>query len=188
MASAFRWYQLKLAQRPMLTQSVTTAVLFATGDTMAQQLVERKGLRNQEFDRTARMAFYGGCIFGPAATTWFGFLQRRIVFPGRPNTEILARVALDQGVFAGCNLSFFLSTMAVLEGSDPKEKLESTYWTALTKNWMVWPWVQIVNFKFVPLQHRVLVVNVISLGWNCYLSFLNSQGKCPPNPAEAPPS
>lgn len=112
-------------------------------------------------------------------------------------------------MFAGCNLSFFLSTMAVLEGSDPKEKLESTYWTALTKNWMVWPWVQIVNFKFVPLQHRVLVVNVISLGecqssqarkggivclliqslgWNCYLSFLNSQGKCPPNPAEAPPS
>jgi len=32
------------------------------------------------------------------------------------------------------------------------------------------------NFKFVPLEHRVLVVNVISLGWNCYLSYLNSQG------------
>ena len=78
------------------------------------------------------------------------------------------------------------------EGSDPKEKLDSTYTTALAKNWMVWPWVQMTNFKFVPLEHRVLVVNVVSLGelkmcdleectdmytgWNCYLSFLNSQG------------
>lgn len=63
-----------------------------------------------------------------------------------------------------------------MEGSSPKDKLESTYWTALTKNWMVWPFVQAINFTIVPLHHRVLVVNVISLGWNCYLSFLNSQG------------
>jgi protein Mpv17 len=66
--------------------------------------------------------------------------------------------------------------MAIMEGSSPKDKLESTYWNALSKNWMVWPFVQAINFKFVPLHHRVLVVNVISLGWNCYLSFLNSQG------------
>lgn len=29
---------------------------------------------------------------------------------------------------------------------------------------MVWPLVQAVNFRFVPLEHRVLVVNVVSLG------------------------
>ena len=81
-----------------------------------------------------------------------------------------------------------------MEGSDPKEKLKSTYVEALKKNWMVWPPVQAINFKFVPLEHRVLVVNVVSLGewasdwkvvkwesadcctgWNCYLSYVNSQ-------------
>ena len=51
-----------------------------------------------------------------------------------------------------------------MEGTDPKEKLRGTYWEALKKNWMVWPVVQAVNFRFVPLQHRVLVVNVVSLG------------------------
>lgn len=51
-----------------------------------------------------------------------------------------------------------------MEGSDPKEKLRGTYWEALKKNWMVWPAVQAVNFKLVPLEHRVLVVNVVSLG------------------------
>jgi len=75
----------------------------------------------------------------------------------------------------------------VLEGSDPKEKLKSTYTMALTKNWMVWPWVQLTNFKFTPLEHRVLVVNVVSLGWNCYLSYLNSQGGAASVPNEKNP-
>lgn len=54
--------------------------------------------------------------------------------------------------------------MALLEGSDPKEKLRQSYTGALAKNWMLWPAVQGVNFKFVPLEHRVLVVNVVSIG------------------------
>ncbi|KAF2172261.1 hypothetical protein M409DRAFT_49984 [Zasmidium cellare ATCC 36951] len=170
-----RWYQSKLASRPLLTQSITTAVLFATGDTMAQQAVEKKGIQNQEWARTGRMALYGGCIFGPAATTWFGFLQRKVVIPGRPNLEIVARVVTDQTVFASTNLFCFLSSMAIMEGTDPSKKLKDSYFTALQKNWMVWPAVQFTNFKFVPLEHRVLLVNVVSLGWNCYLSFLNSQ-------------
>lgn len=66
--------------------------------------------------------------------------------------------------------------MAYLEGSSVKDRLNSAYVPGLTKNFMVWPWVQFVNFKYVPADLRVLVVNVISLGWNCYLSFLNSGG------------
>lgn len=113
-------------------------------------------------------------IFGPAATTWFKFLQHKIVLKNK-NLEILARVGADQTFFASTNLFVFLSSMAIMEGTSPKDKLDKTYWNALQKNWMVWPFVQAVNFKLVPLHHRVLVVNVISLGWNCYLSFLNSQ-------------
>jgi protein Mpv17 len=43
-----------------LTQSITTAVLFATGDVMAQQLIEKKGFQNHQLARTGRMALYGG--------------------------------------------------------------------------------------------------------------------------------
>lgn len=124
--------------------------------------------------------------------------------PGRPNAEILARVGLDQAILAPTNLFMFLNYMAIMEGSDPKKKIESTYTNALSKNWMVWPFVQLVNFKYTPLHHRVLVVNVVSLGmpsvnvkskydadfitgWNCYLSYLNSQGSGV-RTAELPPS
>jgi len=170
----FRWYQRKLATKPLLTQSITTAILFATGDVLAQQAVEKKSIQKHEFARTFRMALYGGAIFGPAATTWFKFLQNNVVLKNK-NLEIAARVAADQTLFAPTNLFVFLNTMAIMEGSSPKDKLEKSYSTALQKNWMVWPAVQAVNFKLVPLEHRVLVVNVVSIGWNCYLSYISSQ-------------
>ena len=67
--------------------------------------------------------------------------------------------------------------MAVLEGSDPGTKLRGAYWEALKKNWMVWPAVQAVNFRFVPLEHRVLVVNVVSLGeLGTFFIFLSFDG------------
>jgi len=173
-----RWYQARLAKRPLLTQSLTTMVLFATGDVMAQQVVEKRGLEKHDLTRTGRMALYGGAIFGPAATTWYSFLQRRIIINKNPSgtRTILTRVVLDQAVFTPINLLCFLTSMAVMEGTSPQKKLESTYGTAITKNLMVWPWVQLVNFKLVPLEHRVLVVNIVALGWNCYLSYLNGQG------------
>ncbi|PVI00774.1 sym-1 [Periconia macrospinosa] len=169
----FRWYQRKLASHPTLTQAVATTVLFGTGDILAQQFVEKKGLRNHEFARTGRMAFYGGAIWRPVASRWFKFLQTRIVFQNK-NVEMVTRVAIDQTTFAPMSLCVFLSSMSIMEGSNPKEKLEKSYFTALKRNWTVWPFVQLVNFRWVPLDHRIIVVQVVSLGWNCYLSYINS--------------
>ncbi|KAK3329494.1 hypothetical protein B0H66DRAFT_27380 [Apodospora peruviana] len=170
-----RWYQAKLLSRPILTQAVTTAILFGVGDVAAQQLVEKKGVDKHELARTGRMALYGGTVFGPAATLWFRFLQRNVNFKSA-NATTVARVACDQGLFAPVAIGVFLSSMAVLEGSSPQQKLERSYGEALKTNYMIWPFVQLVNFKLVPLDHRVLFVNVISIGWNCYLSYLNSAG------------
>jgi len=72
-------------------------------------------------------------------------------------------------------MAVFLSTMGYLDGEGARKKLEKAYVTGIKANWLVWPAVQSVNFTVVPLEHRVLVVNVVSLGWNCFLSYLNSQ-------------
>ncbi|TGJ73572.1 Protein required for ethanol metabolism [Orbilia oligospora] len=170
----FRWYQAKLNQRPVLTQVITTAFLFGAGDITAQQAVDRRGVSDHDFSRTLRMTAWGGCFFGPVAVQWYKLLGR-ISFPGHPNRELLARVAADQIIFTPVNLLCFFTGMTVLEGGNPKEKLERSYLTTLRNNWMLWPTVQLVNFKFVPLEHRLLVVNVISLGWNSYLSYANTQ-------------
>ncbi|KAF2453447.1 SYM1 protein [Lineolata rhizophorae] len=170
-----RWYQARLARSPFLTQSITTSILFATGDTLAQQGVEKRGGAAHDYMRTGRMALYGGCVFGPVATAWYGFLGRRINLSSTSRT-IGTRVGLDQLVFAPLHMPVFLSSMALLEGKNPVPRVQQAYWTALKGNWTVWPAVQGVNFALVPDMWRVMVVNVVSIGWNCYLSFLNSQG------------
>jgi protein Mpv17 len=112
-------------------------------------------------------------VFGPVATTWFNFLARNVVHRNQ-TVQTVARVACDQGIFAPIMIGVFLSSMATLEGTSPQEKLDRNYRTALTSNYYIWPAVQAVNFTFIPPPHRLLFVNVISVGWNCYLSFLNS--------------
>ena len=43
-------------------------VLFGSGDVLAQQVVDRKGLEKHDFARTGRMALYGGGK--PFPTSW----------------------------------------------------------------------------------------------------------------------
>jgi len=89
-----RFYQSLLARRPLATQVVTTSILFATGDTLAQQLVDKKGLQNHDKLRTGRMALYGAAVFAPFASQWFKALQH-INLSTKART-IVARVAADQ--------------------------------------------------------------------------------------------
>ena len=71
-------------------------------------------------------------------------------------------------------MAVFLSSMAYLEGSSPKERLEKAYVPGMKNNFLLWPWVQAVNFKYVPLEHRVFVVNIVALGKSILLSLLSS--------------
>lgn len=53
-------YQARLVARPLLTQAITTSILFAVGDITAQQIVEKRTVEKHDIARTGRMALYGG--------------------------------------------------------------------------------------------------------------------------------
>ncbi|KAA8912319.1 hypothetical protein FN846DRAFT_903664 [Sphaerosporella brunnea] len=175
MASVFRAYQKLLTKRPIFGGAVTSAALFGLGDVISQQGIERKGIKDHNFAATARMTIYGGCVFGPAAVGWYKVLEKFVVFKKHSNLQTAARVALDQLVFAPIGIGAFFSAMTVMEGGDVKHKLDNNWWNALKANWNIWPAVQLVNFTFVPFSLRIVVVNVISVGWNSYLAYLNTK-------------
>ena len=112
------------------------------------------------------MTEFVAAVFGPVATKWFQFLQNRIHL-GTPGKTLVARVATDQLVCAPTMIGVFLSSMSLMEGGDPKEKLKKTYWEALRTNWTIWPALQTVNLYLVPLQYRVLTVNIFNIGMSC---------------------
>ncbi|KAI5296536.1 Protein required for ethanol metabolism, partial [Ascosphaera acerosa] len=139
-------------------------VLFGAGDVIAQQAVDRVGVQNHDFLRTGRMALYGGVIFGPAATTWYKFLDRHIVVRSSAAMTLAARVTADQTLWTPVHLCAFLSSMSILEGNDPVQKVRDNFKRTYLANIALWPAVQALNFTFTPLQHRLLVVNLVALG------------------------
>ncbi|KIK78188.1 hypothetical protein PAXRUDRAFT_339496 [Paxillus rubicundulus Ve08.2h10] len=175
MASLLRVYNAALIRRPILAQSATAAFLFGAGDIIAQQAIERQG-KHHDFMRTARITFYGGAFFGPALTKWYQLLNR-IKFAS-PTRGVIYRVWLDQAVLTPVAVGFFFGTMSILEGrgiSGAKERINKNYQSTLVRNWTVFIPTQIINFAIVPPHLRFVVVSVVSLFWNTYLSAVNAQ-------------
>ncbi|XP_037749550.1 protein Mpv17 isoform X3 [Chelonia mydas] len=56
-----------------------------------------------------------------------------------------------------------------------KMVLDQDYPDALLANYYLWPAVQIANFYFIPLNHRLAVVQVVAVVWNSYLSWKANQ-------------
>ncbi|KAK7037668.1 Protein required for ethanol metabolism [Paramarasmius palmivorus] len=158
----------------MLAQCATAGFLFGAGDVIAQQAVEKRG-KDHDFMRTGRLVFYGGALFGPAITKWFQFLNR-IKFAS-PTRAIVYRVWLDQAMLTPVAVAFFFGSMSVLEGK-PQEawpRIQSAYAPTLIRNWGVFIPTQIINFSIVPHHLRFVVVSVVSLFWNTYLSVANAR-------------
>lgn len=96
----------------------------------------------------------------------------------------MKRVAADQLVWAPIAVVVFFTSNSLMEGNwdlqKIQQKLKNVYWETLMSNWTLWPGVQMLNFNFVPVNYQALVVSVIALGWNSYMSLQNSKGEKEP--------
>lgn len=54
------------------------------------------------------------------------------------------------------------------------QKFDEMYLSALMANWQVWPLVQTINFRFMPLRYRVPFTGAIGIAWQVFLSILNA--------------
>ncbi|GAA5832603.1 hypothetical protein JCM11251_001383 [Rhodosporidiobolus azoricus] len=92
--------------------------------------------------------------------------------------QLAKRVAADQLGLAPVSLLIFLLSMSVLEGLDEeetKQKIRDNYWAILSVNWQVWPILQLINFRYVPLPYRVPFGSICGIAWTCFLSWQTNQ-------------
>jgi protein Mpv17 len=163
---------------PLQTQCITCALLFGAGDVITQTYFPKPKTKSSfDFSRTFRLLFFGGFVAGPSMTLWYRFLNKHIVFSS-PTKQLVTRVALDQLLFSPTFLLIFFSFNGIVEGKGRDEiihRLELGYKKVLIGNWTIWPLVQLVNFKFVPLNYQTVMVNTVALGWNTYLNLVNQE-------------
>ncbi|KAM4692762.1 mitochondrial inner membrane protein Mpv17 isoform 1-T2 [Discoglossus pictus] len=172
MSGLWRGYQRLLTAHPWKVQIITAGSLVGVGDVISQQLVERRGLQGHSVGRTLKMMGIGFCFVGPVIGGWYKVLDRLI--SGSSKSVALKKMLLDQGAFAPCFLGCFLTIAGALNGLSYKEnvaKLKRDYKDAIITNYYIWPAVQVANFYFVPLNHRLAVVQCVAILWNSYLSW-----------------
>ncbi|MCJ1400169.1 hypothetical protein MMC11_003373 [Xylographa trunciseda] len=130
-----------------------------------------------DFERLTRFMAYG-FIMTPLQHHWFTFLSKSFPFTETTGfSAVLKRVACDQLMFSPVGLACFFTFMTVAEGGGRRaisRKFQDVYLPALKANWILWPVVQTLNFRFVPLPYQIPFVSTIGIAWTAYLSLTNS--------------
>ncbi|PYH63421.1 Mpv17/PMP22 family protein [Aspergillus vadensis CBS 113365] len=130
-----------------------------------------------DFERLTRFMSYG-FFMAPIQFHWFGFLSRTFPLTKRnPSIPALKRVCVDQLMFAPFGLACFFSFMTVAEGGGRRaltRKFQDVYLPTLKANFVLWPAVQILNFRVVPIQFQIPFVSSVGIAWTAYLSLTNS--------------
>ncbi|KAJ3336060.1 hypothetical protein HDU93_003799 [Gonapodya sp. JEL0774] len=182
-----------LESHPILIKALTSALLAAAGDIVAQLLERRKlgasvHLVTQEShscssaqfgipwwspSRTLRLASYGLLVAAPLTHFWYILLDH-VLGSSMSGDVAIAKVAVDQILMAPVSTAIFFAYQGMLQQWTRRRiqaKLEQDLWPTLVANWALWPVVLLVSFMLVPLDFRVLWMNVVGLGWNTYLSL-----------------
>jgi len=156
------------------------------GDDDQQQL--------QSFAFNIQRAF-SASSFGVIGTiylhNWWNFLERFVnarfpIIPAKRTSRLsnaLVKVMIDQSISAPLyNWCYFFITNAVhssnaAAGGDrvgaAASKATDMIGPLMLSHWKIWPPIHAVNFYFTPVQNRVLVQNLVLVGWSGYLSHLN---------------
>ncbi|KAI9010459.1 hypothetical protein CLU79DRAFT_839594 [Phycomyces nitens] len=147
-----------------------------------------------EPSRTLRFAVYNFSV-APLVGKWFMFLDKFFPMPvlaasaskavqktiGRQkDIAALKRMVTDQVLFAPAGLTMFFTIMGFIETKKwegVQEKFRDAFLPALAMNYKVWPVVQLINFKVMPLQYRLPFVSSLGIIWNAYLSWINNASK-----------
>ena len=163
-------YSRLLTTHPIVTKTVTASAIAAAGDVACQVLTAEKP---REFSasaldkhRTFRMVVFT-CGMTPLVHHWY--LRLSGWFP-----NAFHRMLCDQVFWAPLGLAAFLGSNSLLEEQSlplAKQQITESFLPVLKANYMVWPAIQLINFKFVPGPYQVLVVNVAR--WVNY-SYLKS--------------
>uniref|UniRef100_A0A7E4V107 Mitochondrial inner membrane protein Mpv17 n=1 Tax=Panagrellus redivivus TaxID=6233 RepID=A0A7E4V107_PANRE len=171
MALLFRAYHNALSKYPLPVNMVSSGLLGFGGDAICQYVIERR--THESYDKWRALRFFAlPCFFkAPVLSRWLILLER---VKGHPKLVPLKKLFLDQTIYAPIFAACVIFNLRLLEGHSPtesKDMLVRDYWSIYKVSIQYWPCVQLINFYVLPLQYRVIFVQLASLLWNTFLSF-----------------
>jgi hypothetical protein len=194
----FAWYVSNLKVKPLQTNMITSALICAAGDALAQNIthiekhkqrtpsetenrnINQVGAFHLDLERTVTMAGWG-TLLAPPAFAWYKWLDT--AFISSTPIALLRKVTFNVCTFTMVtNVIYFGYIKAVhhLPRGDGfgvvlskwREKLETDFEQTAKNACIVWGAAHLVNFRFIPPHLRILYMNLVGAGWACYISIM----------------
>uniref|UniRef100_A0A8P4GIB6 Mpv17-like protein 2 n=1 Tax=Dicentrarchus labrax TaxID=13489 RepID=A0A8P4GIB6_DICLA len=169
----FTWRSLFDDQFLLVTNTLTGGSLLAMGDVVQQSWeIHKEQSKVLDWKRIG-YTFVMGCSTGPLLHHWYGRLDS--AYAGRAMNTVVKKVLADQLIISPIIGIWYFIGMGLMEGDTLAEgwkDFKGKFWEYYKADCCVWPPVQMFNFYYVSPKYRVMYINVISLGWDVFLSYL----------------
>ncbi|ETV94090.1 hypothetical protein H310_12109 [Aphanomyces invadans] len=166
---------------PLATKAVATGAIFGVGDVSAQCIASDSN--TVSLSRVLLTATYGLILQGPALHFWFGRLDA--LWPGANAVTVIKKVLAQHLIYAPMSIAFFNGWVRYHNGASTESSSEACGKALQNMRdktpslWMdgnfFWGPLNVINFSFVPLPHRPLVMNAGNVIWTTYLSYRANQ-------------
>ncbi|KAM3289634.1 PXMP2/4 family protein 4 [Capsicum chacoense] len=171
------WYLGALESRPIITKSISSAIIYAASD-VTSQIITMSLSDSLDIIRTLRMAGFGLLILGTAQHFWFNFVGT--VLPKRDIISTLKKLAMGQLVFGPVINSIFFSFNAALQGENGEEiiaRLKRDLLPTMMNGLMYWPVCDFLTYKVIPVHLQPLANSAFAYAWTIYLTYVASSKK-----------
>ncbi|XP_008220028.1 PREDICTED: protein Mpv17-like isoform X1 [Prunus mume] len=197
----WKWYQNSLAVHPIKTQVISSGLIWGFGDIAAQTITHstakaQRQIQTQGEDedeelkinwrRVCTTSLFGFGFVGPVGHLWYEGLDRyirsRLLLQPNSFRFVASKVAIDGFLFGPLDLLVFFTYMGFSAGKSVpqiKEDVKRDFLPAFVLEGGIWPIVQVVNFRFIPVRYQLLYVNFFCLLDSSFLSWLEQQEDAP---------
>lgn len=176
LGAGLRLYNAALQRHPLATQIVSTGALWGLGDAIAQR-VEK--VPAYDLRRGLLTAAYGAAAVGPFGHAWYIGLDRMAkawFVPGSAKF-ITFKVIADTAIFGPLHVLGYFTHMTLGEGgtwAEAKEKISKDFLPTFGAEVVIWPPLQTLNFKVVPVRYHLLFVNMVTIVDSTFMSWAAS--------------
>jgi len=171
-------YLEQLDKNPVVTKALTAAFTSVISDVLAQYLLGAP-LTNLNYTSIRNQFLIGLFVRGPLVHYWYLIMDEIFARLGYGSKKaansfpvVVAKVFLDQSTFSPLFNLLYFYVIGMLEGRSLPyihDKISREFLMVMMMNYKVWPLVNILSFKYVPSNLRVLFGNIIGIFWTAYV-------------------
>ncbi|CAI4232651.1 unnamed protein product [Auanema sp. JU1783] len=172
MRHLWNFYKVLLSRHLLVTNTATSCAQIGVADVLQQCINGDMKVNGWDWRRTVRMSAVG-LVVAPMLHGFYRVLDSRR-FRGSYNIVVMKKLFWDTSFIPIFSCTFFV-VAGLIEGNGYRRafyEYHDKMWHIWKVDFAIWPPAQLLNFYFLPNSIRVIYVNVVSLIYNCMLSFI----------------